>query len=202
MEVFGLTFHGKHQWYQVCTVVMSRIEPRSSQSPKYEGHFVLRINTNVYDYGSVSEGLLRGNRKGTENMETLWIWKYYQYIQLWKEENTRQTTYPSMIWHGSEKLIVVITEYRVTIATNCMDVLSYVVGHERVNSVLFQCIVSILRALIFLCEYVKCSMLCKGDLFVLVSRGRCRWTSASTPNSTPNWNEKEYMKGADKSLAL
>lgn len=37
---------------------------------------------------------------------------------------------------------IAITQFRVTIAMNCMHV-SYVVGHERESSLLFQCIVSI-----------------------------------------------------------
>jgi hypothetical protein len=46
---------------------------------------------------------------------------------------------------------------------NCMQG-SYVVGHERANSLLFQSIVSILWVLIvFSCGYLKCSILYKGN---------------------------------------
>jgi hypothetical protein len=62
------------------------------------------------------------------------------------------------------RFIVVIRQLQVTIQTNCQLLthcmkVSYAVRHERVNSLLLQCIVSILRVLIiFLCRYVKCSI--------------------------------------------
>jgi hypothetical protein len=50
----------------------------------------------------------------------------------------------------SVKFIIVITQFRVSIATNCPSLtycknVIYAVDHERASSLLFQCIVSILR---------------------------------------------------------
>jgi hypothetical protein len=46
---------------------------------------------------------------------------------------------------------------------NCINV-SYVVGHERANSLLFQRIVSILYVLIiFSCGYLKCCVIYIGE---------------------------------------
>jgi hypothetical protein len=70
---------------------------------------------------------------------------------------------------GNVPFIITITEFQVSIATNCkastrgMNV-SYAVGHELVSSLLFQCIVSILWVLItFWCGYMECSILYRGD---------------------------------------
>lgn len=44
-----------------------------------------------------------------------------------------------------------------------------VVHHKEANSLLFQCIVSFLWALIFWCGYVKCNVLYKGNCLQVTS---------------------------------
>jgi hypothetical protein len=58
-----------------------------------------------------------------------------------------------------------------------MDV-HYVVRHKRASSFYFS-VMSILRLLIiFLCGYVKCSMVCKGDGLRLTICVGCSWEKA------------------------
>jgi hypothetical protein len=65
------------------------------------------------------------------------------------------------------RFIIVMLQFQFTIATNCQALtrcmkVSYVEGQEGASSLLFQCIVSILRVLIvFWCVYVRCSILCR-----------------------------------------
>jgi hypothetical protein len=65
----------------------------------------------------------------------------------------------------SLRFIVVITRFKVSTVTYCpvltrCVIISYIVGHERASSLLFQCIVSILWILTILwCRHVKCSIL-------------------------------------------
>jgi hypothetical protein len=81
--------------------------------------------------------------------------KYY--TQLWKKRQGKP--HPSIERHERVKFYhcdYAISDYH---SNNTFHGLSYVVCHE--------CIVSILRVLIFWCGYVKCSMLYKGDSFRL-----------------------------------
>jgi hypothetical protein len=55
-------------------------------------------------------------------------------------------------------------QFRLTTETNCRALkrcmnVSYAVGHERVSSLLFQCIVP------NLCGYIKCSVLIKETVY-------------------------------------
>jgi hypothetical protein len=64
-------------------------------------------------------------------------------------------------WSITVRSVTVIMQFRVTIATKCRQLK---LGYERANTLLFQCIVSVLWVLIiFRCRYVKCSVLYKAD---------------------------------------
>jgi hypothetical protein len=67
------------------------------------------------------------------------------------------------------RFTIVTTKFLIIVTTDCRELtccenVTYVVSHEGVRSLLFLCIVPILRAMITFGDgYVKCSMLYKGD---------------------------------------
>jgi fatty acid desaturase len=79
-----------------------------------------------------------------------------------QNKNKREAFVSFFTWKGyvSLRFITDITQFRVTITTNCRVLtrytnVSYAVSYEQVSHVFFQCIVSILWALImFWCDHV------------------------------------------------
>jgi hypothetical protein len=83
-------------------------------------------------------------------------------------------------WDGISE----IKRFRVTIATNCWPLTCcmnarYTVGHERVYSLLFQFILCVLWVvIIFRYEYVKYSILYRGDYLRLIIYACYSWDMA------------------------